>query len=78
MLVYFEILTELAKGSIGPTKLARRVNLSYDRLPPYLDNLVSKGAARKEVREGREEYSITQVGMQLLGDLERVRKVISD
>jgi predicted transcriptional regulator len=30
------------------------------------------------VREGREEYSITQVGMQLLGDLERVRKVISD
>ena len=76
MLIYLEILTELAKGPVGPTKLSRRVNIPYDRLAPYIDNLVSKGRARKDVQDGREEYSVTPLGAQLLSDLEKVWAVI--
>lgn len=76
MLIYLEILTELAKGPVGPTKLSRRVNIPYDRLAPYIDNPVSKGRVRKEAQEGRDEYSITPLGAQLLADLEKVWTVI--
>jgi predicted transcriptional regulator len=72
ILVYFEILTVLAEGPTGPTKLSRAVNLPYDRLPQYLDTLLSGGMIRKETRDGHEEYSMTAVGFQLLSDIDRV------
>jgi predicted transcriptional regulator len=71
IIVYFEILAVLAEGSIGPTKLARKVNLSYDRLPPYLDNLVAKGAVRRGTRDGHEEYTLTPMGADLLATLQK-------
>jgi len=74
--VYLEILTELAMGSIGPTKLSRRVNISYDRLPPLIDKLISLGAVKKEPREGHDEYILTPVGAQWLSNLEKVRLVL--
>ena len=75
-MVYLEILTELAKGPVGPTKLSRRANISYDRLPPLMDKLARFGAVVRELRETHEEYALTPIGAQLLSDLERVRPVL--
>ena len=76
IIVYFEILAVLAEGSIGPTKLSRKVNLSYDRLPPYLDKLVAKGAVRRGTRDGREEYTLTPMGADLLATLQKALDIL--
>jgi predicted transcriptional regulator len=69
--VYLEILTALASGPLGPTKLARRINVPFDRLPSYTDGLLAKGAIRKDSHEGHDEYSLTPAGAQALADLQR-------
>jgi predicted transcriptional regulator len=71
IVVYMEILTILTEGPIGPTKLARRANISYDRLPDYVDGLVAKGTIRKDSRDGHDEYSLTPEGAQALADLQK-------
>jgi predicted transcriptional regulator len=71
IVVYIEILTILAEGPHGPTKLARRANISYDRLPDYTDGLLAKGAIRKDSRDGHDEYSLTPDGAQALEDLRK-------
>lgn len=71
IVVYMEILTILAEGPLGPTKLARRVNVSYDRLSDYTDGLVAKGSIRKDSHDGHDEYSLTPEGAQALADLQK-------
>ena len=71
ILVYVEILAILADGPLGPTKLARRSNISYERHPVYADGLVTKGAVRKESRDGHDEYSLTPEGAEALADLKK-------
>jgi len=69
--IYLEILTELYDSPMGPTRLARRVNIPYDRLPHYIDNLVAKGAVKRETLEDHEQYSLTPLGVQALSDLQK-------
>ncbi|MDG6956799.1 MAG: hypothetical protein JRN11_08340 [Nitrososphaerota archaeon] len=71
VLVYMEILTILTEGPQGPTKLSRRANISYDRLPAYTEGLLQKGAIRKDSREGHDEYALTAEGAEALSDLQK-------
>jgi predicted transcriptional regulator len=77
VLVYHEILTALASGPLGPTKLARRVNVPYDRLSGYTDVLLKNGVIVAEAHEDHQEYHLTPAGAETLADLQRALSKLS-
>ena len=74
IMIYMDILTLLRDGPVGPTRLARACNLSYDRLGNYLAPLLAKGLVIEGTEEGHEFYGITPEGLQLLRDMEGVMR----
>jgi len=59
-----------------PSRLARVVNVPYNRLGDYLQFLTDGGLARVESTEGHERYSITPKGMEALSHLDSGLKIL--
>lgn len=74
--ICWELLRALAPGSQSPTRLARIVNVPYDRLPGYLGLLKSRGLVREETSEERLAYFITPKGMEVLDHLDSSLRVL--
>jgi predicted transcriptional regulator len=68
--ICWELLRALAPGPQMPARLARKVNVPYDRLPEYLGRLTAGSLVRMEQSEGHERYSITPSGMEALSHLD--------
>ena len=72
ILIYMRILELLREEPRGPTRLAQGVNLAYDKCAPYLQTLEAKGLVKKEPREGRDVFAVTQDGLQVYMDWQKV------
>jgi predicted transcriptional regulator len=76
IVIFMRILEEVRREPRGPTRLAQAVNLSYDKFVPYLQTMERKGLVKKENAEGRDIYSMTQEGIQVFFNWEKVWEVI--
>ena len=72
ILIYMRILELLREGPRGPTRLAQGVNLAYDKCAPYWQALEGKGLVKRESREGKEVFAVTQEGIQVYLDWQKV------
>lgn len=63
IVILMGLLEEVRKEPRGPTRLAQAVNLAFDKCVPHLRHLEEKGLVRKESREGRDVYVVTQEGI---------------
>jgi len=64
--IYFEILSALRdempdEEKMGCTRVARKVNLAYDRFQRYLDQLVDAGMVVSQ-----ERLVLTEIGMEYI------------
>lgn len=74
--ICWELLRAMAPGPQLPSRLARVVNVPYDRLPEYLELLKSGGLVKVEPVEGHETYSTTPRGMEVLNHLDSGLKML--
>ena len=74
--IYWELLRAMASGPQKPSRLARVVNVPYNRLGEYLEPLAAGGLVKGEAVEGHEVYSMTPRGMEALTHLDRGLKML--
>lgn len=74
--ICWELLRALASRQQIPSRLARMVNVPYDRLPEYTGPLVAGGLVKVEAAEGHDSFSITPRGMEALGHLDSALKLL--
>jgi predicted transcriptional regulator len=72
ILIYMRILELLRDEPRGPTRLAQSVNLAYDKCAPYMHALEAKGLIRKDSSEGKDVFAVTQDGIQVYLDWQKV------
>jgi predicted transcriptional regulator len=77
ILIIMEILSILREGPRGPTRLAQAVGLNFDAFVEYAKDIESRRFVTKSVVDGREIYSISRDGSQLLFDWQKVWDKIS-
>ncbi len=65
-------------GSMNLTRLSQEANLAYNRLLALVEDLAERGALRI-VEEGQNKtVYITEKGVELAGELRRLRRLLSD
>lgn len=72
ILLYMEIIELLRDEPRGPTRLAQGLGLAYNKFTPLLQDLEQRGLVRREVRNGMDVIVVTQEGIQLYLDWQKV------
>ena len=61
-------------GTIKPTHLLYKSNLSHSKMKEYIDELTSKGMVEEIEQKGKKMFSITEKGDGFLLEFERIRE----
>jgi len=75
-----EIINDILKsiqnkgGSIKPTHLLYKSNLSHDRMKSYVDELKQKGLMCEEVKKNKRMFCITDRGFDFLANFRKIRE----
>jgi predicted transcriptional regulator len=74
--IIYDILAAVQKrnGSIKPTHLLYKSNLSYQRMNIYLDELIKQGMVQKDFDEKSKYYVLTEKGYQFLAEFKRIKE----
>ena len=72
VLTLMEVLKALMESPMVPTRISQICNIRYDRLQEFLVQLEKNGLIRAEVQEGHETYSITDEGLNLYREWEKI------
>jgi predicted transcriptional regulator len=67
-----EVLKVLIESPMVPTRISQVCNIRYDRLPDFLDHMEKINLIKRETQEGHEVYHITDEGLSLYRDWERI------
>lgn len=62
------------RGSIKPTHLLYKSNLSHNKMKEYLAELVRQNLIAEEEKEGKKSYLITEKGTEFLTEFKRIKK----
>jgi predicted transcriptional regulator len=62
-------------GSIRPTHLLYKSNLSHARMKEYVEQLMQKGMIVSLEDDGRQRFGITDQGLKFLADYKKVREL---
>ncbi|MFW6383680.1 MAG: winged helix-turn-helix domain-containing protein [Nanoarchaeota archaeon] len=76
--IIYEMLLAIIKkgGSIKPTHLLYKSNLSYKRMLPILEELEKKELIYKEVKGNKKNYLITDEGRKFVQEYKRMKEFI--
>jgi len=66
---------EAKGGSIKPTHLLYKSNLSHERMKLYVDELKSKGLLEEKEEKGKKKFAITDKGFDFLASFRKVKEL---
>jgi predicted transcriptional regulator len=72
LLVYMEVLKVLIDGPLTATRLSQVVNIHYDKTKEILADLKNGNLIASTTQENNEVYVITQEGLILRRDFEKI------
>lgn len=61
-------------GSIKPTHLLYKSNLSYDRMKMYVEELMKKGLMNEEKVKDKKMFCITEKGFEFLSSFRKIKE----
>ena len=64
--IYVDVLKVIKKGTLKPTRIMYRTNLSWKPLMVILESMVDQGLIMKEERGKHVSYKITMKGINVL------------
>jgi len=77
MEVLLDILDAVSEGSVGPTKIMYRSNLSWLLFQESLDFLLANGLLLEELDSMRRSYRLTEKGFKVLKGYRGLREELS-
>lgn len=74
--IVYDIVRSIAEkgGSMKPTHVLYKSNLSYKRLQEYIDELKGKEIIREDNKEGHSVFVLTDKGFTFLNDLKKLKQ----
>ena len=74
--VIYDILEAMQqeRGSIKPTRLGHKSNLSYKKLQEYSEELKQKHLIREKTTDGKKMFELTEEGYIYLADFKKVKE----
>jgi predicted transcriptional regulator len=74
--IIYDMLNAISekRGSIKPTHLLYKSNLSHNKMKEYLTELVKKDMISENEEEGKKSYLITEKGTEFLTEFRRIKK----
>jgi predicted transcriptional regulator len=74
--IIHDILSAIQKkgGTIKPTHLLYKSNLSYKKMLEYVNGLVHKGMVGEEVVKGKKMYTITDKGIDYIQEFKKIKE----
>lgn len=77
MEVIYDILAAIEKeGSVKPTRLMYRSNLSYNLMKTYMGELLEKGMIIEVVVKKKKFITLTESGRKLMSELRKMRRFL--
>ena len=76
-----EIISDILKsiqgkgGSIKPTHLLYKSNLSHDRMKTYVEELKGKGLMCEELKNKKKVFCITNKGFEFLANYSKIKEL---
>lgn len=61
-------------GTIKPTHLLYKSNLSHDSMKRYVDELMNKGMVKEELKTGSKLFTITDRGLKFLEEYHQIKE----
>jgi predicted transcriptional regulator len=62
-------------GTIRPTHLLYKSNLSHARMKEYIEQLTAKGMLASMQKDDRQLFTITEQGLRFVADYKKVREL---
>lgn len=77
--IVFDLLSSIQKkgGTIKPTHLLYKSNLSYQRMLTYVDELKNKGLIEEEKLPKGKQYLLTDEGYEFLANYSKMVKFVN-
>lgn len=74
--IIYDILAAIQnkRGSIKPTHLLYKSNLSYQRMNIYLEELITKGLVAKDFDDNSKFFVLTDNGYRFLSEFRRIKE----
>ena len=74
--IIFDLLDAIQQkgGSIKPTHLLYKSNLSHKKMKEYVGELIRQEFVEKTEKKGKKEYAITEKGLAFLNEFQRIKK----
>jgi predicted transcriptional regulator len=64
--IYFDILNTIEKGTVKPTRIMYKTNLSWETLQDMFDTLIKGGFIKEETKKNSKVYQVTEKGRNAL------------
>lgn len=74
--IVYDLLNSIREkgGTIKPTHLLYKSNLSHKKMMEYTSELIEKGLMEEKAREGKKIYSLTDKGLEYVNEFMRMKK----
>ncbi|MEM3126584.1 MAG: winged helix-turn-helix domain-containing protein [Candidatus Woesearchaeota archaeon] len=74
--VIYDILEAIQneRGSIKPTRLGHKSNLSYKKMKEYIEDLKQKDLIKEKVVDGKKIFEMTEEGYKYLAEFKKVKE----
>jgi predicted transcriptional regulator len=74
--IIYDILLAIQRknGTIKPTHLLYKSNLSYQRMNVYLEELIKQGMIQKDFDDKNKYYVLTEKGYNFLSEFKRIKE----
>ncbi len=74
--IIYDLLNAIQRkgGSIKPTHLLYKSNLSYDKMKKYVEELTKQKMIAESELKGKKEYMITEKGIEFLSEFKRIKE----
>ncbi|MBW2971980.1 hypothetical protein KY359_02990 [Candidatus Woesearchaeota archaeon] len=74
--IVYDLLNSIREkgGTIKPTHLLYKSNLSHKKMTEYTADLMEKGFMEEREKDGRKVYALTDKGLEYVNEFSRMKK----
>ncbi len=74
--VIYDLLNSIKEkgGTIKPTHLLYKSNLSHKKMTEYITELIGKGFIEAKNKDGRKTYALTDKGLEYTNEFQRMKR----
>lgn len=74
--IIYDLLNSIKEkgGTIKPTHLLYKSNLSHKKMTEYITELIGKGFVEEIKKDGKKKYALTDKGLEYTNEFQRIKR----